>query len=64
MVEPRERVPPRRMGRPPLGVVKTTVALPPELVAEIVAIVGPRGLAGFLREAAKEELARRKGKQV
>ena len=46
------------MGRPPLGLVKTTVALPADVVERIEALVGKRGVAGFIREAAVATLER------
>lgn len=50
----------RPVGKPPLGVKKTTVRLPPEALAEIEGLVGKHRLATFIREAVQEALERRR----
>ena len=47
------------MGRPALDVSPTVIRLTAEQRARIEAIVGKRGLAGFIREAVDRELTRR-----
>lgn len=47
-----------RMGRKPINAKATQVRLSPDARARIEAIVGPRGMARFIREAAEEKLAR------
>lgn len=47
------------MGRPPLNNRSTHVRLPPEHFERIEELVGSRGMAGFIREAVENELARR-----
>lgn len=47
------------MGRPALGVEKTTIRLPPALMARIDALMGSsRRRSQFIREAIEEKLAR------
>lgn len=48
-----------RMGRPPLNNKPTLVRLSPEVRQRIEGMVGPKGMAGFIREAVDKELARR-----
>ena len=47
------------MGRPPLDFSPTQVRLPPEDRRRIEALVGSRGMAGFIRDAVRAELERR-----
>ena len=47
------------MGRPPLGMKPTTVRLSAETISRIVALVGNRRVALFIREAVENELRRR-----
>ena len=47
------------MGRPPLGNKPTMVRLSDEDRARIEALVGGRGMAGFIRDAVRAELDRR-----
>ncbi|MEJ5155732.1 hypothetical protein [Gluconobacter wancherniae] len=47
------------MGRPPLNVKMTSVRLSPEERDRIIALVGDRGMAQFIREAVEKELKRR-----
>lgn len=47
-----------RMGRPPLGLEKTTLRLPPALLARIDVLLGPNRRSQFIREAIEEKLAR------
>lgn len=49
----------RPMGRPPLNMPSTNVRLPDELRERIKALVGPKGMAAFIREAIERELERR-----
>lgn len=51
----------KRMGRPPLGIVTTTVRLSKETLAKIDAIAGPNRRAEFIRKAVEEALKRAKG---
>jgi hypothetical protein len=55
----RESDSPARMGRPPLNLDKTVIRLSAETRKRIEALVGKRGMAGFIREAVERELARR-----
>ncbi|SMC32310.1 hypothetical protein SAMN06297251_10116 [Fulvimarina manganoxydans] len=48
-----------RMGRPALDVSPTVVRLTTDQRARIEALVGKRGLAGFIRAAVEAELERR-----
>lgn len=50
---------PPRMGRPPLNVKPTQVRLTTELRERIEALVGPKRMALFIREAVEAELDRR-----
>lgn len=52
---------PRRMGRPPLGIISTTVRLPKAILERIDALLGPHKRAEFIREAVENELKRRGG---
>lgn len=47
-----------RMGRPPLGVVKTTIRLPAGVGPRIDALVGENRRADFIRKAVEEKLER------
>lgn len=47
------------MGRPPLNVKMTSVRLTMDERERIVALVGQRGMAEFIREAVEKELRRR-----
>ncbi|OAJ66347.1 hypothetical protein A0123_03024 [Gluconobacter cerinus] len=47
------------MGRPPLNFKMTSVRLSPEERDRIIALVGDRGMAQFIREAVEKELKRR-----
>lgn len=47
------------MGRPPLNIKMTSVRLSPEERQRIIALVGDRGMAQFIREAVEKELKRR-----
>lgn len=49
---------PRRMGRPPLGIISTTIRLPKALLERIDALRGPNRRAEFIREAVERELER------
>lgn len=48
-----------RMGRPPLGIISTTVRLPRTVLDQIDALLGPHRRAQFIREAVEAELQRR-----
>lgn len=48
-----------RMGRPPLGIISTTVRLPRAVLERIDALLGPGRRAQFIREAVERELERR-----
>jgi hypothetical protein len=52
-------VSPKRMGRPPLGIISTTIRLPKALLERIDALRGPNRRAEFIREAVENELKRR-----
>ena len=47
------------MGRPPLGIISTTVRLPKAVLEKIDALLGENRRAQFIREAVEMELARR-----
>ena len=46
------------MGRPPLGIISTTVRLPKAVLERIDALRGPNRRAEFIREAVERELKR------
>jgi hypothetical protein len=50
------------MGRPPLNIKPTLVRLSAEDRNRIRKLVGPAGMARFIREAIERELALREGK--
>lgn len=50
---------PGRMGRPPLGIISTTVRLPKAVLERIDALLGANRRAEFIREAVEAELKRR-----
>lgn len=52
-------VSPTRMGRPPLGIISTTVRLPRTILDRIDALMGANRRAQFIREAVEAELGRR-----
>lgn len=52
-------VTPKRMGRPPLGIISTTVRLPKAVLERIDALIGPNRRAQFIRQAVEGELKRR-----
>jgi hypothetical protein len=45
-----------RMGRPPLGIISTTVRLPKSVLERIDSLRGPNRRAEFIREAVEEQL--------
>ncbi len=47
------------MGRPPLHMTPTVVRLSDDVRQRIEALVGPRGMAEFIRSAVERELQRR-----
>ena len=47
------------MGRPPMNLKPTLVRLSDDTRARIEALVGPHGMAAFIREAVARELERR-----
>ena len=51
-----------RMGRPPLNIKPTLVRLSAADRERIRKLVGPAGMARFIREAIERELERREGK--
>jgi hypothetical protein len=52
----------RGVGRPPLNIRPITVRLSSEVLKRIEALVGPRRIAEFIREAVERELKRREKK--
>lgn len=48
----------KRMGRPPLGIITTTVRLPRAVLERIDALRGANRRAVFIREAVEEKLKR------
>lgn len=48
-----------RMGRPPLGIISTTVRLSKDTLERIDAVAGKNRRAEFIRVAVEEALARR-----
>lgn len=47
------------MGRPPLGIISTTVRLPKTVLDRIDVLLGPNRRAEFIRQAVESELSRR-----
>jgi len=47
------------MARPSLNVKETKIRLTPEMRERIEALVGPKRMAAFIREAVERELQRR-----
>lgn len=48
---------PSRMGRPPLGIISTTVRLPKAILERIDALMGPNRRAQYIRQAVEKQLA-------
>ncbi len=44
------------MGRPPLMMIRSHIAFPPETLRRMDAIVGPKGRAEFVRQAVARAL--------
>lgn len=44
------------MGRPPLMMIRSHIAFPPETLRRLDAIVGPKGRAAFVRKAVEQML--------
>jgi hypothetical protein len=53
----------RRMGRPSLGIVSTTVRLPKSVLERIDLLMGQNRRAQFIREAVVAELERRESQK-
>lgn len=52
-------VSPKRMGRPALGIISTTIRLPKAVLERIDTLMGANRRAQFIREAVENELKRR-----
>lgn len=51
------------MGRPPLGIISTTVRLPKASIERIDQLKGANRRAEFIRQAVEEKLAREGGEE-